>query len=403
MKNKLPERWKEVELFRYLELASSGVKRFSGIKKYVDTGSLETGKIKDFVDVNYKDRPSRANMEVKDGDVLFAKMKDTEKIYLVSKEDANHLYSTGFAVLRIKDNSKLISKYIYFWLRTENFQKLKNRECTGATQKAIGETKLRKFRIVVPPLGTQKQIVSILEKAEKAKEWRKEADKLTNDFLKSVFMEMFGDPVKNTKRWDIETIENLVKKTKYSIKRGPFGGALKKEIFVNKGYLVYEQFHALNNDFNFGRYFIDDKKFQELKAFEVFPEDIIISCSGIYLGKLAIVPKEAKRGIINQALLKISLDKNKYNNVFFTYVFRSENFRNTFFGDDRGSGIPNFPPMPTFKQFKFITPPIELQNQFFSIVKEVEHMKEQQKHSKENIDNLFNVLMQKAFKGELVV
>src|SRR3989344_5426939 len=192
MKNKLPERWKEVELFRYLELASSGVKRFSGIKKYVDTGSLETGKIKDFVDVNYKDRPSRANMEVKDGDVLFAKMKDTENIYLVSKEDASHLYSTGYAVLRIKDNSKLISKYIYFWLRTENFQKLKNRECTGAAQKAIGETKLRKFRIVLPPLGTQKQIVSILEKAEKAKEWRKEADKLTNDFLKSVFMEMFG-------------------------------------------------------------------------------------------------------------------------------------------------------------------------------------------------------------------
>src|SRR3989344_6809707 len=125
-KNKLPEGWEEVELFRYLELVSSGVKSFSGTKKYIDTGSLETGKIKDFVNVTYEDRPSRANMEVREGDVLFAKMKDTEKIYLVSKEDLNHLYSTGFAVLRIKNNSKLIPQYVCFWLRTENFQTLKN-------------------------------------------------------------------------------------------------------------------------------------------------------------------------------------------------------------------------------------------------------------------------------------
>jgi type I restriction enzyme S subunit len=58
--------------------------------------------------------------------------------------------------------------------------------------------------------------------------------------------------------------------------------------------------------------------------------------------------------------------------------------------------------MPTFKEFGFINPPIELQNKFSSIVKEVESMKEQQKHSKEQIDNLFNALMQKAFKGELL-
>ena len=50
-----------------------------------------------------------------------------------------------------------------------------------------------------------------------------------------------------------------------------------------------------------------------------------------------------------------------------------------------------------------MSPPIELQNKFASIVKEVESMKEQQKQSKEQIDNLFNVLMQKAFKGEIYV
>lgn len=64
---------------------------------------------------------------------------------------------------------------------------------------------------------------------------------------------MFGDPVWNEKGWETRTIEQLVKKEKYALKRGPFGGALKKEIFLPSGYLVYEQFHALNNAFSFAR------------------------------------------------------------------------------------------------------------------------------------------------------
>ena len=51
--------------------------------------------------------------------------------------------------------------------------------------------------------------------------------------------------------------------------------------------------------------------------------------------------------------------------------------------------------------FKIIHPPLPLQQKFALIVKEVEAIKEQQKHSKEHLDNLFNALMQKAFKGEL--
>ena len=88
-----------------------------------------------------------------------------------------------------------------------------------------------------------------------------------------------------------------------SFVRGPFGGSLKKEIFKPSGYLVYEQNHAIKNDFNFGRYFIDESKFNEMKRFEVFAGDLLISCSGT-MGKVAIVPENYKKGIINQALLK---------------------------------------------------------------------------------------------------
>ena len=103
MTNKLPDGWEDAPLFKYLELVSSGVKKFQGKKIYIDTGSLETGRIRGGEEVDDATRPSRANMEAKGGDVLFAKMKETEKVYLISKEDVNHLYSTGFAILRIKN------------------------------------------------------------------------------------------------------------------------------------------------------------------------------------------------------------------------------------------------------------------------------------------------------------
>ena len=58
------------------------------------------------------------------------------------------------------------------------------------------------------------------------------------------------------KGWKIVTLPEIVTSEKGSIKRGPFGGSLKKEIFVPKGYKIYEQQHAINNDFNLGRYFL---------------------------------------------------------------------------------------------------------------------------------------------------
>lgn len=88
--------------------------------------------------------------------------------------------------------------------------------------------------------------------------------------------------------------------------RGPFGGALKKEIFVKNGYAVYEQSHAIYNSFDSFRYYITEEKFNELKRFEVLPNDIIMSCSGT-MGKFAIVPIGSKKGVINQALLKLTV------------------------------------------------------------------------------------------------
>jgi type I restriction enzyme, S subunit len=308
--------------------------------------------------------------------------------------------STDCLVVFAKDETICFPKFVFYYL-FGNINLLEE-GFKGAGLKHISKAYINDLEIPLPPLATQKRIAEILDAADALRRKDQELLKKYDELAQAIFIDMFGDPVNNEKGWEVKTIEQLVKKTKHSIKRGPFGGALKKEIFVNEGYLVYEQFHALNNDFTFGRYYINQEKYNELVAFDVKPKDIIISCSGIYLGKLAIIPERAKPGIINQALLKLTLDENIYRNEFFVKVFTQENFKEKYFASERGAAIPNFPPMSTFKEFKFICPPIKIQNEYLNLVQNLQNQIDIISKEERRTTNLFQTLLQKAFKGELI-
>lgn len=163
--------------------------------------------------------------------------------------------------------------------------------------------------------------------------------------------------------YDLVKIEEVCE-----FKRGPFGGSLKKEIFVNDGYLVYEQYHAINDDFSFGRYFIDENKFQEMKGFEVKPCDLLISCSGT-MGKIAIVPQSAKQGIINQALLKLTPNQTKILPLYLKKILEAEEIQERYFRNQEGAAIQNVASVKALKDIEIPLPPLETQQQ---IVAEIE-------------------------------
>lgn len=141
--------------------------------------------------------------------------------------------------------------------------------------------------------------------------------------------------------------------------RGPFGGSLKKNIFVNDGIAVYEQQHAIYNQFDQIRYFIDENKFNEMKRFEVKPNDIIMSCSGT-MGKVAIVPKGVKKGIINQALLKIT-PSSKLDSRFLEYYMKSTIFFEFLNADAKGAAIKNVASVKELKKIPVMVIPLEEQ------------------------------------------
>ena len=176
--------------------------------------------------------------------------------------------------------------------------------------------------------------------------------------------------------------------------RGPFGGALKKEIFISEGYAVYEQSHAIYGDFSNFRYFISEEKFNELKRFSVLPNDIIMSCSGT-MGKFAIVPENSKEGVINQALLKLTV-KSGYEVNFIKTTLELPVNQNKLLSQSAGGAIKNVVEVAQIKEIPLLIPSIKEQNKIAAcisslnefIVAESEKVTTLQKYKKGLLQNL---------------
>ena len=296
----------------------------------------------------------------------------------------------AIAAFHIKDLKSLIPEYLYYALESVDFLRYTDKAVKGKT---LNKEKLKKIRIPIFSLSVQLKISEILNKIQKIIENKRKQIFLLEELVKSRFIEMF---FKN-KKYIVMTLEQLTSNKKENLVRGPFGGSLKKDEFIEDGYLVYEQKHAIYSNFNYQKYYISKEKYQKMLRFKVESGDLIVSCSGT-LGKIAEIPKEYKEGIINQALLKIKLDKNIINNKFFMVLFRMKYNEKELQRVSLGSGISNFPSMKEVRNFDFIVPPLSLQTEFSQFVEKTDKLKFEAEKSLKEMENLYESLMQKFFK-----
>jgi type I restriction enzyme, S subunit len=150
--------------------------------------------------------------------------------------------------------------------------------------------------------------------------------------------------------------------------RGPFGGSLKKSLFVQDGFAVYEQQHAIYGQFEEVRYFIDDVKFREMERFEVHPRDLVMSCSGT-MGRVAIIPDNIRRGIINQALLKLT-PSSEVSSEFLKYWMDSSGFQDSLKEQSGGAAIQNVASVGILKEIQISLPPLPEQRRIVGILDE---------------------------------
>ena len=154
-------------------------------------------------------------------------------------------------------------------------------------------------------------------------------------------------------------------------KKGPFGSSLTKDMFVPKSdtsIKVYEQKNAIYKDCTLGSYYISEQKYNTMKSFEVFSNDIIVSCAGT-IGETYILPHNCPKGIINQALMKITLFKQEivaFYLLYFDYILKIQAQKIS-----KGSAIKNIPPFEILKNMLMPIPPIAEQQRIVDKINEI--------------------------------
>jgi len=208
--------------------------------------------------------------------------------------------------LKSKNKTQFDLDWIYHLLNIVDFSVY----VKGAGIPHIYYSDFKNENVPVPTLKEQQKIASCLSFLDDLITAHSQKLDLLKDHKKSLMQNLFPQEGEKLPKYRFKEFVNdgewVEKKLGEVCKfvRGPFGGAL----IVSKGYAVYEQSHAIYNNFKEFRYYINEQKFQELKRFSVKAGNIIMSCSGT-MGKFAIIPQDCIKGVINQALLKLEIKK----------------------------------------------------------------------------------------------
>ena len=160
-----------------------------------------------------------------------------------------------------------------------------------------------------------------------------------------------------TESWELRKFGDMA-----DYKKGPFGSALKKEIFIPKSddsVKVYEQQNAINKNWKLERYFITKSYAKKLNAFETHSGDILISCAGT-IGEMYELPDESEPGIINQALMRVRVNEKVVSKKLYKLLFNHmiEDFSKEY---SNGSAIKNIPPFADLKPMTAMVPSVEEQ------------------------------------------
>jgi len=373
--------------------------------------------------------PSRSNLDFYRGDIPWAKISDIEKSKnniltkteeSISKEGLRSIrdkifpagtllfamygsigktvitgieVSTNQAILgiQVKNEDEIDLKYLQSWFK-QNKQKLIN-QGRGVALKNLSATIVRNLKIPIPEnYDDQVRIAGILSRTEGLIEKRKKSIRLLDEFLKSTFLEMFGDPVRNEKGWERVKIRDLINEAKYGTSKPARGGQhkyLRMNNITNEGYwdftsLKYidmdnseiKKYSLQKNDLVFNR--TNSKELVGKTAVYNYTEEIVIAGYLIRVRtKLGISPWYIW-GYLNSKAGKLRLFNLCRNIVGMANINAQE-----------------------LQDIPILKPPKELQNQFASIVEKVEAIKAKYQVSLEELEGLYGSLSQRAYKGEL--
>jgi type I restriction enzyme S subunit len=302
--------------------------------------------------------------------------------------------STEFHVLRVNE-SILDSSYLFYMVWSDLFRFLGECSMSGAAgQKRISTDFIKKFEIPLPPLAEQKRIAAILDKADAIRSKRKQAIQLADDYLRSVFLDMFGDPVTNPKGWEVQSLSSLCKK----ITDGTHHSPPITECGVP--YVTAKHLKKTGLEFHKNPWYISEESHQAIYS-RCNPElnDVLYIKDGATTGLAAINDYDFEFSMLSSlALLKPDYDK--ITSEFLCMFLNHPRTKLVLTANMAGAAITRLT-LAKIKDVKVPLPDLATQKKFSETYISVRNFLEKVASSSDLANQEFNSLSQKAFAGEL--
>ena len=249
------------------------------------------------------------------GTVLLSSRAPIGKVAITGKE----MYcNQGFKNLICSD--EICNEYLYWYLKSK--KEYLNSLGRGATFKEISKKIVENIEIKLPEIERQRKIVDKLKKVDKIIQRKKNQSRLLDVVVQARFVEMFGDPVQNTKGWSIDTCKNLT--SKIGSGATPKGG---RESYCTEGIAFVRSMNVYNNRFEYGDLaFINDEQANKLSNVMVQHKDVLLNITGASVARCCIVPDELIPARVNQHVAIVRC-KEKILPEFLCSMFTEDNYQ----------------------------------------------------------------------------
>lgn len=375
-------------ILKAVNIITDSVKPFYGTRNYLSTGDLNISKISHLEIVSFESKPSRANLNVKEGDIILARMQGTVKSMIITEPFNDLIVSTGFIVLRPKKN--VLDKYLFYVFKSGIFQKDKDKLCSGATQKAINNSNFKKIKIPLPPLSTQKRIAEILDNAAALRDKTQQLLDEYDQLAQSIFLDMFGDPVTNPKGWELISLGEAGELNRGKSKHRPRNAP---ELLGGKYPLI--QTGDVSNSGGYIREYSSTYSELGLAQSRLWPKGTLCITIAANIARTSILTFDA---CFPDSIVGF-VPNNRTNNEFVQYWM---SFLQKIIEDKAPESAQKNINLKILKELEFYCPPKNLQNQFAEKIGLIEQQKDLAKQELQESEALFQALLQKAFKGDLI-
>ena len=305
---------------------------------------------------------------------------------------AGHDYAIIPANLaKITPNKDLIdTRYLFRWLTSPDTKRYFQSNASKTAQPALSLGKIKALPILVPPLPEQRRIAAILDQADALRAKRREALAQLDSLTQSIFIEMFGDPVENSKGWPILPFGSQFESVRYGTGSPPpyveNGIPFIRATNIKAGRVNTKDLKNISAD--------DAKKLSKCK---VNYGNIIVVRSGVNTGDCAVIPAEYAGSC---AAFDLIVDIKYLNAIFFAFLINSEYGRRILEPLTRRAAQPHLN-AEQLRSLPLMAPPEQLRREFSKRIDAVEAIRVTHIGALAELDTLFASLQHRAFQGEL--